>query len=155
MEKTKRLHACSIRAFCDEFGLDRDTTARRITESGIKATGHAGRWSLYRLRDLCRVALGTGAASDNPDDMDSYRRKAAYQAELLKLRIVETCAALIPRDEVEREDARAMRIILGTFAKIPVIIERDCGASPGALARVERALEDARIELRRLASEVT
>jgi hypothetical protein len=146
LEGLPRGLTASIRAFAEEFGVDRDTLSRRITEGGVAAAGSERGHPVYRLRDLHRVAFGT---ETDPDKLDPFRRKAHYQCELEKLRLAQERRELIPRIEAEQEQARNMKIIARTFDTLPDVLERDVGLSGVALSRVERALDVARIELHR------
>ncbi len=146
--KLPRGLTASIRAFAEEFNRDRDTISRRITESNVKpaALGERGH-PVYRWSDLHAVAFGT---EEDPDKLDPFRRKAHYQCELDKLKLQTERGELIPRIEAEQEQARAMKLVAQVFDTLPDVVERDCGASPAVLARLERALDNARNELHRM-----
>jgi hypothetical protein len=140
----------SIRAFCEEAGTDRDTTSRRVTEARCRPTGQRGGHPVYRLQDLLRASFFTGADGDaDPDKLDPFKRRAFYQGELDKLKLGVERGELVPRIEVEQEQARTMKIVARFFDTLPDVLERDCGASPILLAKVEQRLDEVREEIYR------
>jgi hypothetical protein len=144
-ELVERGLTASIRAYAEECGLDRDTLSRRLTESGAKPAckgprGHPE----YRIRDLIAAQFGT---VEDPDQLDPFRRQAHYRCELDKLKLQTERGELVPRIECEQEQARGMKLVARVFDTLPDVIERDCGAPPAILARIEKALDAARVEL--------
>jgi hypothetical protein len=138
----------SIRQFCEETSLDRDTTARKIKNAGLKPAGKRGGWPIYRLRDLLSSIYVTDEDGEfDPDKLDPFKRKAHYQAEHEKLSLQVQRSELLPRIAVEQEQARTTKIVARCFDTLPDIIERDCGVSPLIIAKIEQRLGMAREEL--------
>lgn len=140
----------SVRAFCDETGTDRDTTGKRLKEAGCKPTGKRGGHPLYRLKDMLRAVYVTNEDGQvDPDKLDPFKRRAFYQGELDKLKLGVERGELVPRIEVEQEQARTMKIVARFFDTLPDVLERDCGAAPILLAKIETRLDEVREEIYR------
>ena len=137
----------SVRAFCEEFERDRETIAKRVRELELVPSGKKGGYPVYRLRDLAKT-LGTGEGFD-PDKLRPFERHAHYKAELDKIKLETERRELVPRLEHEAELARAFKHVARTFDVLPDVVERDAGAGPLAVARIERVLDEARTELHR------
>lgn len=132
----------SVRGFCDESGQDRETVTHRIRESGIEPSGKRGGYPVYRLRDLLRAAYA-GEGFD-PDKLRPFERKAHYQAEHEKLAVEQERGELIPRIEVEQEQARIAKIVAHGLETLPDVLERDCALAPEVVARMERHIDAVR-----------
>ena len=133
----------SVRGFAEELNLDRDTTARRIRDAGLAPAARRGGSPVYRLRDLLRAAYLVADGFD-PDELRPFERRAFYQGEHEKLRLQCERAELLARTDVEREAARIAGIVTHTFEILPGALDRDCGATPAMLARVERHIDAVR-----------
>jgi hypothetical protein len=138
----------SVREFCDETGTDRETVAGRIKSANVAPSVNRGRWPLYRLRDLLRAAYTTTEdGAIDPDRLRPFERKAHYQAEHEKLRLQTERGELVSSIEVEQQLGALFKEISRTFETLPDILERDAGATPEMLARVERTLDEVRERL--------
>lgn len=135
----------SVRAFAIETGQDRETVTRRIQAAGVKPSGQRGGYPVYRLKDLLRACYVTTADGElDPDRLPPFQRHAHYKAEAQKLAVEQERGELIPRIEVEQEQARVAKIITHGLDTLPDIIERDCGASPAMVARIEQHIDQVR-----------
>jgi hypothetical protein len=138
------LHA-SIRQIAEETGFDRDTVAKKISERSCVPSGKRGGHPVYRLRDvLPALYVLTADGLEDPQKMDPFRRVAHYKAELDRLKLEQETRELIPRIEVEQEQARILKIIAQLMDTLPDIVERDCGATADQVKRIERATDEAR-----------
>lgn len=147
LELPAGLHA-SIRQIAEETGFDRDTVAKKISESSVAPSGKRGGHPVYRLRDVLPALYVHGAdGQTDPQKLDPFRRKAHYQAEAERLDLDRKSGELIPRIEVEQEQARVFLAIALTLDTIPDLVERDCGATADQLQRIERAIDEAREKL--------
>jgi hypothetical protein len=139
---------CSMRQIAEECGLDRDTVQKRIAAANIVPSAKRGGHPVYRLRDVLKaVMLKDDGGRLDPDKLEPYQRQAHYKAELDRLKLETETRELIPRIEVEQEQARTMRIVALMFDTLPDIIERDCGVPGDVLARIERTVDDCRERL--------
>jgi hypothetical protein len=135
----------SIRQLAEETGFDRETVKKRIAARSIVPSGQRGGHPVYRLREVLPALYIAGAdGKADPDRLDPYARKAHWQAEHEQLAYAERTRELIPRIEVEQEQARIFKIVGQAFDTLPDILERDCGASGVLLSRVEQALDKTR-----------
>lgn len=138
------IHA-SIRQIAEETGFDRDTVTKKISEQNIVPSGKRGGHPVYRLRDvLPALYVLTPEGREDPQKMDPFRRVAHYKAELDRLKLEQETRELIPRIEVEQEQARILKIIAQLMDTLPDIVERDCGATADQVKRIERATDEAR-----------
>jgi hypothetical protein len=135
----------SIRELAEETELDRDTVQKRITAANATPSGKRGRFPIWRLRDVLKaVMLSNDDGEMDPDKLEPYKRQAHYKAELDRLKLEQETRELIPRIEVEQEQARILRIVAQTLDTLPDIVERDCGATAAQVQRLERALDECR-----------
>ena len=139
---------CSLREIAEETGLDRDTVQKRITAANVVPSGKRGRFPVWRLRDVLKaVLLSNDDGELDPDKLEPYKRQAHYKAELDRLKLEQETRELIPRIEVEQEQARILRNVAQTLDTLPDLVERDCGATPDQIKRIERAVDECRESL--------
>ncbi len=138
----------SVRGIAEETGFDRDTVAKRLAAAKVKPSGKKGGHPVYRLRDALKAVY---AFSDDggidPDKLEPFQRKAHYQAEHEKLKLQVERGELVPRIEVEQEMARVVKIFTRAVDTLPDKIERDCGAAPTVVEKIERELDVAREQI--------
>lgn len=138
----------SIRQLAEECGFDRDTIAKRIRNAGLVLAGKRGGHAVYRLREVLPVLFQKGEdGKDDPQKLDPFRRKAHYQAEREALELSTSRRELIPRIEVEEEQARVAKIIVQALETLPDILERDCGLAGTQLEKVETTIDKVRDEM--------
>jgi hypothetical protein len=136
---------CSLRQIAEETQLDRDTVQRRIAAANVIPSGKRGGHPVYRLRDVLKaVMLKDEEGRTDPDKLEPYQRQAHYKAELDRLKLDQETRELIPRIEVEQEQARILRVMAQTLDTLPDLVERDCGATPAQVQRIERAVDECR-----------
>lgn len=141
------IHA-SIRQLAEETGFDRDTVQKKISENNVVPSGKRGGHAVYRIRDVLPALYTNGPdGREDPEKLDPFRRKAHYQAELDKLKLQLETREVIPRIEVEQEQARNFRIVALLLDTLPDVVERDCGASAELIARIEQAIDKCRESL--------
>lgn len=137
-----------LNTFCSAAAVDHATVSRRLKLANIAPAGKRGKLRLYRLADLLRVTFSCDANGRiDPDRLDPFRRKAHYQSESEKLKIERDRGELIPRIEVEDLLAHALKILGHDLDVLPDILERDCGATPQQLAKIEAAIDAAREQI--------
>jgi uncharacterized protein DUF1441 len=138
----------SIRQISEETGLDRDTVQKRISAANVVPSGKRGGHPIYRFRDVLKaVMLSRDDGQIDPDKLEPYQRQAHYKAELDRLKLEQETRELIPRIEVEQEQARSMRTMALMMDTMPDVMERDCGLSGETLSRLERHIDDCREQL--------
>jgi uncharacterized protein DUF1441 len=150
----------SLSALAREFGCSRETLRKKFIAANVQpvtvttlhpqltidgdADPNAGKSDLYALRDALRAWLTSNEAGFDPENLDPFRRVAHYKAGIERLKLDAATRELIPRIEVEQEQARILRSVALTLDTLPDVIERDCGATPNQVARIERAVDDLR-----------
>lgn len=137
----------SLRQMAEETGFDRGTIARRIDEARLKPGGKRGGHPVYRMRDVLKLLFQPGGEDFDPDELDPFKRRAYYQGELEKMKVAQERGELVPRMEVEREQARVLGRVVQFCDTLPDIIERDVGATPIQLEAIERAVDKLREDL--------
>jgi hypothetical protein len=135
----------SISTLAAEFGMTRETVSKRLADASSVPSGKRGGYPVYRLKDVYPYLVGAQiAAGEDPQNLDPYRRQAHYKAELDRLKLEQETRELIPRLEVEQEQARILRVVAQTLDTLPDVVERDCGASAAQIQRLERAIDECR-----------
>lgn len=137
----------SISTLAAEFGVTRETAARRIADSGVQPSGKRGGYPVYRLKEVWSAVLGrlpAGEDGEDPEQLRPFERRAHYQAELEKLTLATKRGELVPSFEVEQRFGEMLKAVGEMLDTLPDILERDCGASALMLDRIEKRLDELR-----------
>lgn len=134
----------SLTSLALEFGCARETVARRISDANVQPADTSGPHPRYRLRDVIGPLTGDGEVQQDPQKLRPFERRAHYQAELEALTLATKRGELVPTFEVEQRYAELLKSIGEMLDTLPDILERDCGASPLLLARIEKRLDELR-----------
>lgn len=138
----------SIRAFADETSMDRATVVKRLTSANIQPSGKRGGHPVYRLKDLLHASvMTTEDGSLDPDKLKPFERHAFYKAEREKLQLQVEQGELLSSLHVEQRFASVFKVVAEALDTLPDVLERDCGAAPLLLAKIEQRLDAARDEL--------
>lgn len=142
----------SLTKFAEEAGIHRQTVALRVRTAqlvpGPPMRGRTSTHPVYRLRDLLRaVYLSDDAGEADIQRMRPHERLAHLKAEDISLKLASKRGDLIPAFDVEQRQAELCKIMVEFLETLPDVIERDCGAPPMMIARIERRLNEARTEL--------
>jgi phage terminase Nu1 subunit (DNA packaging protein) len=139
----------SAGALAKVFGL----TLRRIQQMAQDGTiPRAGR-GVFALAASVQALLQyrqSAAENDgsiNPEKLDPFRRRAYYQGEADRLRLLEMAGQLVRRADHERELARVFKILAHFFETVPDRIERDLNLAPLVVAKFEEYLDQLRRDL--------
>jgi hypothetical protein len=149
IEQHDRIVRYSIARLAGEFGMGRDTVAKRLAQANVRADGKRNGYPVYRLRDVCAVLLnfdayGAGGILD-PCTLPPIERRAWFQSENERLKVECDMGRLIPAAEVEAEMAQMARTVVRALETLPDTVERDLRAPP----EVIEYLIDKVYELRR------
>jgi hypothetical protein len=138
----------SLRQLAEECGFDRDTVSKRLRNGGVAPSGKRGGHPVYRLRDAlpCLFLHGEDGKKD-PEQFDPFQRKAHYQAEREALELATSRRELIPRIEVEEEQARVAKTVVHALETMPDLLERDTGLTGPQLEKVEAIIDQVRDEI--------
>lgn len=139
----------SLSTLASEFGAARETIKKRLEAAGVNADRVRNGHPVYRLRDALRAWQAAPESGFDPDALDPFRRKAFYQSELEKMRVQTEAGELVPRIEVEQEQARIAKLVAQFFDTLPDVLERDCGANALLLSKLEDKLDRVRENLYR------
>ena len=139
----------SVTAFSREFSVTRETATKRIADAGLKPTSKRGGYPVYRLKELFKAVYQSVDGGVDPDRLDPFQRKAHYQAEHEKLQLETERGQLVPAIEAEARYAEQAKIMAECLETLPDILERDCGATPLFVAKIEKRLDTVRDELYR------
>jgi hypothetical protein len=128
-------------------------TERRITQlakEGVIPRSGRGKYPLANsVRGYITFLQQTASGSENvdPDKLEPFKRKAHYQAELDKLKLQTERGELTPRIQTEEMLAHAFKILGHELETIPDILERDTGATPQQLVKIEAIVDEAREQI--------
>ena len=141
----------SISRLATEFGMARETVAKRLRSAGIQADGKKDGYPVYRLRDaapaLIEAAPTDEAGEVDPDKLPPEKRRAWFQSERERMELEAKAGKLMPALEHERDMARVVGIVVQTFETLPDILERDEGLAPHQVERVQKVLDSTRERL--------
>lgn len=102
------------------------------------------------VRGYIRFLQQTTPGADRPIDPEKlapFQRKAHYQAEAEKLKLAAEAGSVIARGEVESAMARVAKVVTAFLDTLPDILERDTGATPQQLAKLEELLDKMRVAM--------
>ena len=141
----------SISRLATEFGMARETVAKRLRSAGIQADGKKDGYPVYRLRDAAPAlieAAPTDEAGDvDPDKLPPEKRRAWFQSERERMEVEAKAGKLIPALEHERDRARLVGMVVQAFETLPDVLERDEGLQPHQVERVQQVLDGVRAKL--------
>lgn len=123
---------------------------QQLAREGIVPKAARGQYPLAGcIRGYITYLQNSGGSADtqDPDRMAPFLRRAHYQGELDKLKLMEQRRELIPRLEAEQEMAALLKIVAECLDTLPDILERDCGLPPHALVKLEACLDRTREDL--------
>ena len=164
MSATSRPIELSLSALGREFGVTRETVRSKLAKAGFSPVASplqvvpaqddlvgaiddkTAATVFYRLRDAIKAFLAD-PADNEPCRMNPLQRKQHYQALREQQEFEVQAGRLIPVQEVEDEQARIIKIFVLAIETLPDILERDCGLTGDAVARVERVLDSVREQL--------
>jgi hypothetical protein len=140
----------SIHAFCQETGKDRQSVDKKVRLGIITPIKGPKGQALYKLHDLINLVFyrdDKGAVAI--DRLAPMHRKAHYEAELAKQKMMQQATQLIPASEVEAELARVAKALTQFLDTLPDILERDCGLNSSVLQKIEGRIDACREDLHR------
>ena len=134
---------------CSAIARLLNITERRVQQlakEGVIPRSGRGRYPLAgAIRGYVTFLQDTGDGEvSDPDKLKPFERRAFYQGELDKLKLQVERGELVPAFEVERKLARLFKILTQHLDTLPDILERDVGANPKQLGRIEQHLDLAR-----------
>jgi len=129
-----------------------DITEQRfhqLVKEGVIPKVGRGQYPLAAtVRAYIKFLRNTGAAKElDPDKLEPFRRKAHYESEMSKLHLQRLRGELVPRIEVEQEQGRIAKIVAEGLETLPDIMERDTGATPKQLAKVQDVIDRIRTQM--------
>lgn len=138
----------SLSALSREFGVARETVAKRLGAAGVQPDGERKGYPVYRLAPSCRALLQaemTAAGKvDNPEDLPPMERRAWYQSERERVHLEKEQQHLVPVEEVREQLALVLKITGQFLDTLPDVLERDCRLPPDAIAVMEARIDLAR-----------
>ena len=130
----------SVRRLADELECDRATLARRIREAGLKpARQHCGH-DQFRLRPVAELVFGQSGVVADPRELKPMDRRAWFQSERERMRLLEEAGLLIPAGEVEADMAELVRGFVQFLDSLPDVLEQNKIGSASSRERVLRLL---------------
>lgn len=134
----------SISRLATEFGMARETVAKRIT--GINPAGKRNGYPIYRLRDVAAAIVDAAPHQGDPEAFDPRRLPPKErldwirsEREWLKHRIDER--EVIPAGEVEQVIATALAALAQGLRATPDHLERRHGIDPAVAVAVGEIID--------------
>jgi hypothetical protein len=145
----------SISRLAGEFGLARETIAKRLTTAHVTPSGTRQGYPTYRLRDAVPAIFTPALTSGvDPRDLAPTLRDAWYRSESRRLAVETTAAQLIPAEEVRREFADFAKSLVQFLVTLPDHLERDAGLSPEQVDAMHEAIDTQREALAAVLTDV-
>lgn len=138
----------SISTLASEFGVSRETAAKRLAQANVQPAGTRGGYSVYRVGPAARAILGAdGGSTDDPDKMRPTDRRAHYQALNEKLQYETECGELILATEVRFEMSMLATTVVRFLETLPDVVERDTRCDQAVVEYLIRKVREVRSEL--------
>jgi hypothetical protein len=138
----------SISTLASEFGVSRETAAKRLAQANVEPSGTRNGYGVYRIGPASRAILGAdGASASDPDKMRPTDRRAHFQALNEKLRYEAECGRLILATEVQCEMATLAKIVVRFLETLPDVVERDTRCDPSVVEYLARKARAVRTEI--------
>ena len=139
----------SLSGLSREFGIARETVARRLADASVRPDGEQGGHPVFRLGEASRalvLAEMPGGVCGDPDEMKPQDRKAWYQSEKDRLAVELQQASLVTAEACRDELAAVVKATAMMLDTLPDILERDCGLAGTELDAVENLLRQVRVD---------
>src|SRR5688572_20600272 len=123
--------------------VSRDVLRRVLSEAGVQPSGTKSGHPTYAMAPVIGAWSRslTGGAQD-PDSLRPFERHAHYKAENEKRRMMEEAHELVPAIEVQQTVAFLYKVMTQSLDTLPDVLERDVGATPAQLMRMERHINE-------------
>jgi len=143
----------SIRRLADEFGMARETVAKRLGHCNVPSAGERHGYPVYRLKDACTAIL-LGAGFDeggvrDPSSLPPDQRNSWYQSEHRRVSLEAMQGRLIPVDQVEGDMATLAKDLVQFLGSLPDVLERDFALTPEQTSGMHDAIDKERDRLYR------
>lgn len=127
----------TINRFATWVGGDATSIKTRVVAAGYSAVVERQGHKFYRVADLFRAF-----SREN-----EFQRRARVQADEIELRIAVSKGDLIKRPDHVAALAAMAKLMREALDTIPDIVERDSGAPPQVVARIEQILDGAAVTI--------
>jgi uncharacterized protein HemX len=144
VESISYLSGMSISQLASLTGLARETVRKRLVEAGLQPSDTRKGHAVYRPREALPALYQMAGEYFDPDRLKPLERHAHYKAEREKLHLQMERGDVVPSIEVEQKFAGLIKILTQGLETLPDVVERDVGATPVQLARIERAVDELR-----------
>ncbi len=128
----------SVSQAADEFGCRRSTFSKRLRRFKIQPSGTRRGWPVYQLHDLIAMERAYRNPNIDPESLTEYERLAFFKGESARLKVNLERGRLLRCEDVDAEWARVLRAIALELDTVVDEIERDVGAAPAVLEKIER-----------------
>lgn len=132
-------------ALAEALCIDRRSVHNRLED--LKPDGYLNdRYPGWFLRNAIPRLFARTEAGDvvDPDDLSPKERRDWWEGTKTMVNLQEKAGELIPVDDVRRQMSTLVQSIISEFETLPDILERDCGADPGMVLRVQAAVDKVR-----------
>jgi len=139
----------SISSLASEFGVSRETAAKRLAQANVEPDGKRNGYGVYRIGPAARAILGSTDAESttDPAKMRPTDRRAHFQAENDRLDYETKCGHLVQATEVAFEMRTLIGIVVRSLETLPDRIERDTRCSPEVTEYVIEEVRSVRAEM--------
>jgi len=137
------LLAFSLTRLARELGISRDRLAYALHQIDATPIHDTRGNTLYRLRDVVAALSGASAV----ERMSPFKKLAHIKAQREEIALRQQAGELVPVAGLAEEIGWVVKQTVQVLSTLPDVCERDCGASPAVVERVEQAIDALRVEL--------
>lgn len=139
----------SLSSLAREFGVARETVAKRLAAAGVKPYDEDRGHPRYRISEAAAAILELHSRT-NQDDPDTWTPKEQldfWRAKREKLKYAEDDGKVRPVEEFRAEIAVLVKIIAQALDILPDRLERELRLDAATLECIERHMDGIRAEL--------
>lgn len=131
----------SLSRLASEFGIARETVAKRLSQAGVEPVGERNGYATYALRSAAAAILEIEVADSNdPASMAPDKRNAWYQSEMRRMEVEMRARTLVPASEVEAEISDLVKAWVQFLDTLADQLERDVGLTPEQVDGLNEAI---------------
>lgn len=139
----------SLNQFSREFGIARETVAKRLSDANVKPSGERRGHPVYKVKDASMAILlpqVTPGSFDNPDLMAPSDRRHWYASELDKTKLQREQGLLVSVEDCREQLVEVIMAGLPIFDSLADELERDFGLPPEIITKVEEKVDALRVK---------
>ena len=139
----------SLSSLAREFGIARETVAKRLAAANVKPLEKKKGHDVYQLKPAAIAILQVEDQQvvSDPALMTPKERLDWFKSEESRLKFEKENGISVSTEQARLEMANIVQLVTKTLDTVPDILERDCRLPPDAVLQVEKTIDSLRIQM--------